>query len=44
MTVALVAALRETSVLFAVLIGVAWMKEPANIAKVSAVIVMCWVS
>lgn len=38
--IALVAALRETSVLFAVLIGVVWMKEPANIGKISAAIVI----
>ena len=38
--IALVAALRETSVLFAVLIGVVWMKEPANTAKISAAIVI----
>lgn len=38
--IALVAALRETSVLFAVLIGVFWMKERAEFAKLVAAMVI----
>ncbi|NOR63803.1 MAG: EamA family transporter [Rhodobacteraceae bacterium] len=38
--IALVTALRETSVLFAVLIGVFWMKERADIGKLLAAIVI----
>ncbi len=38
--IALVAALRETSVLFAVLIGVFWMKERADLGKLVAALVI----
>ncbi len=38
--IALVTALRETSVLFAVLIGVVWMKEPAERGKLLAAVVI----
>ncbi len=38
--IALVAAVRETSVLFAVIIGVVWMKERANIGKWIAALVI----
>ncbi len=38
--IALVAAVRETSVLFAVLIGVIWMKEKANMGKLIAALVI----
>ncbi len=38
--IALVAAVRETSVLFAVLIGVLWMKERAEIGKLMAALVI----
>lgn len=40
--IALVTALRETSVMFAVLIGVFWMKERADIGKlVAAIVIVC---
>ena len=40
--IALVTALRETSVLFAVLIGVFWMKERAGLGKlVAAIVIVC---